>query len=158
MTTTARILVVATATSAVVGFATVFAVLLADQPGDTIRYHLTTGHGVGSVLVIGAIVSLPISIPDGLAGGAVAARVASSESPHPGLVRWIGYGCLWGSAIGGIGTAAAFALPGLAGGEVVLPMLLLHLAAIGAVAGATVGAVVGAYCSRVVRLSRPQVI
>jgi len=157
MTPTARILLVATATSAVVGIVAVFAVLLADQPSETIRHHLTTAHGLGAGLFVGAIVSLPISIPAGLAGGAVAARVATSESRHRGLVRWVGYGTLSGSAFGGIGTAAAIALPSLASDDTLRLALLLYAAATGAVAGATVGAAVGAYCSRVVRLSGARV-
>lgn len=151
MSSTARIVVVATTMSVVLGFLTVLVVVLADEPPATIGHHLLTVEGMLSLLFIGAFTSLPISVPAGLAGGALAARIAARQGPHRSLTSWAGRGAAWGATIGAVGTVVLFALPSIATDT--FSLLLLMMALIGGTTGGVVGAVVGAYCSRVLRLS-----
>jgi hypothetical protein len=144
---TARIVLFATTTSVVLGFLTVFVVVLADEPSATIRHHLLTLDGLLSLLFIGAFTSLPISVPAGLAGGDLAARVVAKQGPHRTLTSWTSRGAVWGAAIGAAGTVALFALPSVSTDT--FPLLLLMMALVGGVTGGLVGALVGAYCSRV---------
>jgi hypothetical protein len=151
MNPAARIIVVATTTSVVLGFLTVFVVVLADEPPATIRHHFLTLEGLLSLLIVGAFTSLPISVQAGLAGGVLAARVAARQGPHRRLTSWAGHGAAWGAAIGAVGTVSVFALPSLSTDT--FPLLLLMMALIGGATGGVIGTVVGAYCRRVLCLS-----
>jgi len=149
VSTTIRIVLVATGTSVVLGFLTVVVVVLADAPSATIRYHLLTLEGIFSMLFIGAFTCLPISVPAGLAGGALAAHVAAKQGADRNLTSWASRGAVSGAGIGACGTVALFALPSLFTDT--FSLLLLMMAVVGAVTGGLAGAVVGAYCSRVLR-------
>src|SRR5688500_16966409 len=111
MTATARIVVVTTLTSMGLGLVTVILVVLASEPPETIRHVLTDASGALNLLSIGVLVSLPISIPAGLGGGVLAARVAANQGDRWSRWRWIVRGAVLGAAIGAGLTAALVALP-----------------------------------------------
>jgi hypothetical protein len=60
----------------------------------TIRYSFVSGRGVLEVLVAVAFGSLPIRVPAGLLGGALAARVVNRERGRRSLTSWVLHGPL----------------------------------------------------------------
>jgi hypothetical protein len=151
MTATARIVTVSTLTSVALGLVTVVVVVLASEPPESIRHVLTTPSGALNLLSIGALVSLPISVPAGLGGGALAARVAAKETARWSLWRWAGRGAAIGAAFG-VGVTAAFvALPQVGTDD--FPRLVLLTACTGGPTGGAAGAIVGWYCGRTTRRS-----
>jgi hypothetical protein len=150
MTATARIVTVTTLISVGLGLVTVVLVVLASEPPETIRHVFTTPNGALELLSNGALVSLPISVPAGLGGGALAARVAAKHTAHWSLWRWAGRGAAIGAAIGA-GMTAFVALPAVGTDD--FPLLVLLMACTGGPTGGTAGAIVGWYCGRTVRRS-----
>jgi hypothetical protein len=124
------------------GLLTVAAVTLFDEDQLTIRYHLATREGALSLLFLSAVISLPIAVPTGLAGGVLAARMAQRAGSQRSLLGWVCWGAAYGALIGAIGVMVYFAV--LNGIQETLKYFVL--AGLGVPAGSVVGAIVGAYC------------
>lgn len=153
MKPTARVLCLATVASVSVGLVVASWAVLSGEPRQTVFQSLTTIADLRDLLALAALVSLPISLPTGIAGGAVAAFVLARESGTRPLASWVGRGSAWGLALGAAGLILHFTAINFRSDEL-LPILVLT-APIAAVPGAIVGCLVGTYCWRTVRNVEP---
>jgi hypothetical protein len=149
---TPRVIGYALITSISLGLLMSAVAVLVGEPKDTVVYSLTTPLGLGQLFAITTIASLPISIPTGIAGGVVAARVLKRVRGPQSLVRWVGRGCLLGTMLGFLGAAGWFVIMnigslGSEGGGLAFSLM----ATMGALTGSLVGSIVGAYCSQASR-------
>jgi hypothetical protein len=146
---TRRIIAFTMLTTGIVGvFVASVVVLGADSfEAETVIHSLTTFQGLVNLLTVAIVVSLPISLVAGLAGGAFASRVVRSERGTRSLASWLTHGCCWGAAIGSVGPALWFGAASL--GEPTMPLLVAYMGAVGATAGCLVGGAVAIYCSRI---------
>jgi len=141
LTRTTRIVFVSLLAAVAFGLLTVAVATLSGENQWTIRYHLATREGALSLLSISAVISLPIAIPTGLAGGALAARMAQRAESERSLLGWVCRGAAYGALIGAMGVTVYFAV--LNGIQETLKYFFL--AGLGVPAGSMVGAIVGAY-------------
>lgn len=146
---TARVLGVAIVVSVALGLLGAGWAVLSGEPRQAVMQSLTTVRGLRDLFLLAALVSVPISLPTGIAGGAVAAFVLARESGARPLASWIGRGAAWGLMLGAVGLILYLTATNLQSDEL-LPILVLT-APMGAAPGAIVGCVVGGYCWRTVR-------
>jgi hypothetical protein len=111
----------------------------------TLRYSLLSARGLVELLLTTGLASLPITLPLGLVGGALTARVLSQEDGRRPLRSWVSRGAAWGLGLGFAGTALWFGVMSLGEGRVPLPILGFPF--LGALCGAIIGSLVGAFCS-----------
>jgi hypothetical protein len=142
MSSTPRIVGLTTVTSMALGLLATAVVVLVDEAAETARFSLLTVAGFSNLVFIGIFASFPISVPTGLAGGLLAAGVAARQSQRS-MANWVGYGSLWGAAIGAVATALWFSILNWEFG-----LLALAVSPVGAATGGVTGAVVGWYCSQ----------
>jgi hypothetical protein len=146
---TMRVLGVATVTAVSVGLVAATWSVLSSEPRNTVIQSLTTVAALRDLLLLAALVSVPVSLPAGVAGGAVAAFVLARERGTRPLSSWVGRGGFWGLVLGAVGLMLYLTAINFRSDEL-LPMLVL-MAPMGAVPGAIVGCLVGAYCWRTER-------
>lgn len=145
----ARIIVVTTAISIVVGVAVCCAAVLWGQSSYMIRRSFTSSEALTDLFAIGLLGTLPISVPTGLVGGSIAATALRRRNTELPLGAWFKLGCGWGAVLGGVGTALWFEL--INRFEPEASSVALIAGSIGAVTGVFVGVLVGAYCRYISR-------
>jgi hypothetical protein len=128
--------------------------------GLTVSYVILTGGTLAepfmNVFSVGAISSMPVSIPMGLFGGYLAFRVLEKERGDRHLASWLARGSAWGSMLGSLGTALWFTSFNLTSinfrntdSLTGYGFILLVTIPIGAVSGVIVGSIVAVYCYRI---------
>lgn len=148
MRTPKRIQLVTFFVSVLVGLVVATVLYLGGEPISIVLHHLSTANGLANTLFVGGVASLPISVPAGLVGGYLAARV-TCRTRGDDFARLVCYGALAGAAIGSAIAVTWCALMSLGNEFQLTPFTFF--AAIGAVAGLLAGCVVGVYCACLVR-------
>lgn len=141
-----RIVGVTLLISVLVGFAGgCFAVLISEQTLDWVPKVLS-GRGLIGLVFIGACVSLPVSIPAGVVGSAIAfAMLRRKQGKSTGLV-WRLRGAVFGAMLGVFTTWMWFRItsPVLVG-----PPNALAVPIYGGIVGLITGIIVGGYYRRI---------
>ena len=80
MTSGTRTVATAAGVASVIGIGMAALLILADESPETVAYSLATLPGLGGLLFVCAVASLPVSLPAGVLGG-ILVRWASSCQP-----------------------------------------------------------------------------
>jgi len=159
---TARLICFSVLTSIAVSSLMSAVLMLGGESRATVASILQTPSDIFAVLMIGAVIPLPISIPAGFIGGMLALHLLHSERRPFSLARWTRAGSIRGTIVGLSGTFVVESIamqvrpevwdfaPGRPG------RLAFLMAILGAFTGAVIGAIVGTYCWKLMRCQRPE--
>ena len=144
----------------VVGFSAIVSVLfgivagavaiLGGETRASILHTLTTFDGLLglllSLVLFGALGSLPVSLPIGILGGVIAAMIVKKRPSGWSIARWIALGSACGGILGFVGAGVWFGWE-KAIGQQFLPAIPA-MAMYGGIVGMLAGGIVAAYCKR----------
>jgi hypothetical protein len=128
------------------------------EPWYQVVETLSTTRGLSNWLALVFVTSAPLTVPVGLVGGVLAARILNRKRQPSSLGRWAIRGCLSGFVLGTLGpfivgalnylrSISLFNLPMLGTKEIWLSISIM--AFVGAFTGAGIGTIVGLYAGRI---------
>lgn len=122
------------------------AVLISEPTLDWVP-KLLAGRGLIGLVFYGAIVSLPVSIPAGVVGGALAFAMLRRNKVRGSGRSWIVRGAAWGGMLGVFGAFLWFGVASPTRFEEAKVLVVLSL--YGGVVGLIAGIIVGVHCKKI---------